>query len=75
MRFLPILLFLLLPALAHAFEGLVVSVTDGDTLIVTDAARQRQTIRLQGIDAPDKYQAFGQKSHAMAALNLHCIKR
>ncbi|MDO8959283.1 MAG: hypothetical protein Q7U85_06085 [Rhodocyclaceae bacterium] len=27
MRFLPILLFLLFPVLAHAFDGLVVSVT------------------------------------------------
>ena len=72
MRFLPILLFLLLPALAHAFEGLVVSVTDGDTLIVTDAARQRQTIRLLGIDAPDKYQAFGQKSHtSLSAISFN----
>jgi len=63
MRFLPILLFLLFPVLAHAFDGLVTAVTDGDTLIVTDAARQRHPIRLTGIDAPDKYQTFGKQSH------------
>jgi endonuclease YncB( thermonuclease family) len=40
----------------------VVKVTDGDTVHVLDQARERHKIRLGGIDAPEKKQAFGRKS-------------
>ena len=43
-------------------EGKVVSVADGDTITVLDAEKIQYKIRLQGIDAPEKAQAFGAKS-------------
>lgn len=54
----------LLPALAVATElhGRVVAVKDGDTITVLDAHKAQHTIRLAGIDAPEKGQAFGQRS-------------
>lgn len=49
---------------AHAdtLLGRVVGVADGDTITVLDADRQQHKIRLQGIDAPEKAQPFGEKS-------------
>jgi endonuclease YncB( thermonuclease family) len=43
-------------------EGRVVAVADGDTLTVLDAQKKTHKIRLLGIDAPEKAQAFGLKS-------------
>jgi endonuclease YncB( thermonuclease family) len=43
-------------------QGKVVSVADGDTITVLDAEKIQYKIRLQGIDAPEKAQAFGAKS-------------
>ena len=40
----------------------VVKVTDGDTVHVLDQARVKHKIRLSGIDAPERKQAFGRKS-------------
>jgi len=40
----------------------VVKVTDGDTVHVLDQSTVRHKIRLGGIDAPEKKQAFGKKS-------------
>ena len=60
-----ILIFILfLSNFAHAktIEGLVVGVADGDTITVLDQQKNTYKIRLQGIDAPEKKQAFGQKS-------------
>lgn len=49
---------------AHAdvLLGHVVGVSDGDTITVLDDNKQRHVIRLMGIDAPEKAQAFGQQS-------------
>jgi endonuclease YncB( thermonuclease family) len=47
---------------ATTIAGRVVSVADGDTLTILDADKQRHVIRLDGIDAPEKGQAFGQAS-------------
>jgi endonuclease YncB( thermonuclease family) len=44
------------------FNGRVVSVEDGDTLMVLDQANRMYKIRLQGIDAPEGGQAFGDSS-------------
>ena len=40
----------------------VVKVTDGDTVHVLDQSKTRYKIRLGGIDAPERKQAFGRKS-------------
>jgi endonuclease YncB( thermonuclease family) len=45
--------------LADTIAGRVVGVSDGDTITVLDAAKQQHKIRLSGIDAPEKAQAFG----------------
>ena len=49
-------------ALANALIGEVVSVSDGDTITLLDANKTQHKIRLAGIDAPEKSQAFGQAS-------------
>lgn len=43
-----------------SISGRVVGVADGDTLTVLDDMNQQHKIRLAGIDAPEKAQAFGQ---------------
>ncbi len=53
---------LALPTLASTLQGKVVGVSDGDTLTVLDASNQERRIRLAGIDAPEKSQAFGSRS-------------
>ena len=49
---------------AHAdvLLGHVVGVSDGDTITLLDETKQRHVVRLMGIDAPEKAQAFGQKA-------------
>ena len=50
------------PGFAATITGQVVAVSDGDTLTVLDADRAQHKIRLSGIDAPEKAQAFGERS-------------
>jgi endonuclease YncB( thermonuclease family) len=40
----------------------VINVADGDTITLLDAINTQHKIRLAGIDAPEKKQAFGQRS-------------
>lgn len=47
---------------ADTISGKVVSIADGDTLTVLDDARSERKVRLNGIDAPELGQAFGQVS-------------
>lgn len=47
---------------ADQFVGKVIKVTDGDTVNVLTSDNQTHKIRLSGIDAPEKSQAFGNKS-------------
>ena len=44
------------------FSGRVVSIEDGDSIVILDAANRTHKIRLQGIDAPEGGQAFGNRS-------------
>jgi len=47
---------------ADMLTGRVVGVADGDTITVLDSGMHQHKIRLAGIDAPEKAQAFGQVS-------------
>lgn len=47
---------------AQNLEGLVVAITDGDTLTVLDAQKVQHKIRLAGIDTPERRQPFGQRA-------------
>lgn len=58
-------------AAASGFSGQVVGVVDGDTV---DVLHQQQTIRIRlaGIDAPERRQAFGQRARqALADMTFH----
>lgn len=49
-------------AAAETYTGRVVGVADGDTVTVLDSANTQHKVRLAGVDAPEKKQAFGQVS-------------
>ena len=57
-----LLCLLSLPAMAETLKGRIVGVSDGDTVTLLDAQHQQHKIRLAGIDAPEKNQAFGHRS-------------
>jgi endonuclease YncB( thermonuclease family) len=61
MRLPLILLLLALPAYADV-TGVVVGVSDGDTVTVLDDTKTQHKVRLAGIDAPEKGQPFGQRA-------------
>lgn len=63
-------------------EGKVVGVSDGDTITVLDDGKTEHKIRFAGIDAPEKGQAFGERSkQSLSALvfqkrvELRCYKK
>ncbi|MBU1691618.1 MAG: thermonuclease family protein [Gammaproteobacteria bacterium] len=58
-----ILAFVITPLFAETLTGWVSHIADGDTITVLDYSNQQHKIRLMGIDAPEKYQAFGNRSH------------
>jgi endonuclease YncB( thermonuclease family) len=47
---------------AATLTGRVVRVTDGDTIVILSVGNVQHKIRLQGIGAPERSQAFGNKS-------------
>jgi endonuclease YncB( thermonuclease family) len=49
-------------AWSETVHGKVAAIADGDTITVLDAQRVQHKIRLAGIDAPEKKQAFGQRA-------------
>ena len=68
--------------LAGELIGRVVAVSDGDTLTVLDSQKTQHRIRLSGIDAPEKKQAFGERSRQNLAslafgktVTVHWYKR
>ncbi len=53
---------------AQAFEGVVTRVSDGDTLWVRpDGAKRAVKVRLEGIDAPERCQAWGAQAQVALA--------
>ena len=57
-----ILLFFLIMSGLFGFEGKVVRVSDGDTIVVLTQDKEQIKVRLNGIDAPEKKQSFGRQS-------------
>ncbi len=56
------LVFLSLAASADTLTGKVVKVADGDSITVLDNTDTQHRIRLQGIDAPERGQPYGNAS-------------
>lgn len=56
------LLFSAHSAGAEILTGRIVAIADGDTVTLLDAKKQQYKIRLSGIDAPERKQAFGNVS-------------
>jgi endonuclease YncB( thermonuclease family) len=56
-----------LTSFANQLQGKVIKVTDGDTVNVLTSDNETHRIRLSGIDAPEKKQAFGSKSKQVLA--------
>ena len=53
---------LLFPCPLLAWPGLVVGISDGDTITVLRNGREQVKIRLYGIDCPEKRQALGSRA-------------
>lgn len=49
-------------AMSNTLTGEVVALSDGDTVTVLDSAKTQNKVRLAGIDAPEKRQAFGERA-------------
>lgn len=64
MKTLLLFLALSIPLFAHAeiINGRIIAISDGDTVTLLDSSNTQHKIRLGGIDAPEKKQAFGQRS-------------
>lgn len=67
--------FLFFAANAHAtnWNGMVIGISDGDTVTVLNDQKNPVKIRLTEIDAPEKSQAFGEKSKQ--SLSEICFKK
>ena len=61
-----LLVLLVGPAVADEFKGRVVGVTDGDTIKVLHV-NQAETVRLVGVDAPEKRQPYGDRARRFTA--------
>jgi len=62
-----------LTAAAEVLNGTVVGISDGDTITVLDKLSKEHKVRLMGIDAPEKSQAFG--NEAKKSLSNYIYKK
>ncbi len=46
----------------QTLTGRVVAIADGDTITILDSANMQHRVRLEGIDAPESHQLFGEQS-------------
>ena len=72
-------LVLLAPAAISAgplTPGLVIAISDGDTITLLTEDKQQLKIRLAGIDTPEKKQAFGTKArdHLASRIFKHDVE-
>lgn len=51
-------------AAPYTLQGKIISVADGDTCTLLDSSNTQHKIRLEGVDAPEKKQPFGQDAKA-----------
>ena len=58
-------------AIAAELDGTIVGVADGDTVTLLDAANTEHRIRLDGIDAPERTQPYGQRARQSLAALAH----
>lgn len=73
MRLLVVLFCVFVAQATHALTitGIAVNVADGDTITILDGAKQQQKIRINGIDAPEKGQPFGNRSRENLTRMVH----
>jgi endonuclease YncB( thermonuclease family) len=57
--------------ITHELHGEVVAIADGDTLTLLDSDRVQHKVRLSGIDAPEKEQAFGTAARKALGEKIH----
>jgi endonuclease YncB( thermonuclease family) len=69
--FILFVLFLAISLHAQNLSGRVIAITDGDTLKILTAGNVQYKVRLDGIDAPEKTQDFGNR--AKEALSNLCF--
>jgi endonuclease YncB( thermonuclease family) len=57
-NFEPLILFLLIPLHALAWQGKAINISDGETITVLTTDKQQVRVQLYGIDAPEMGQDF-----------------
>lgn len=67
MRILSTIFFLCFSISVFGFSGKVVGVSDGDTYTILTGSNKQIKVRLQGVDCPEKNQAFGSKAKQYAS--------